>query len=84
MGDKGGTILLCLKTNKPSFLHARGLTRPRPQGPGEFYGRMEGKGLQGKQNGRLGWNNFELLEGWAGAALGNWKVGWEHAWEIGR
>ena len=30
-----GVLLLYLKTNT-SLLHARDLTRPRPQGPGEF------------------------------------------------
>ena len=30
-----GVLLLYLKTNTP-LLHAEDLTRPRPQGPGEF------------------------------------------------
>ena len=34
MGDKGGLNLLSLIFN--FFLHAQDLTRPRPQGPGEF------------------------------------------------
>ena len=35
-GIKGGSFLLSLIL-KPSFLHARDLTRPRPQGPGELF-----------------------------------------------
>ena len=58
--------------------------RSRGQRFSLFYGGMEGKALWENTNGRLGWNNFELLEGWAGTALGNLKVGWEQPWEIGR